>query len=245
MLKWEELQRRPREFLAMTGHTPAEFLALLSAFEAAYERCHPLHLTTRDTPRQRGKGAGYKGQLSRPCDRLLFILVYLKTNPLQTAHALAFGMGQSGANFWIQRLLPIVQDALSAAGHTPQRPPAETTEPAETTSPLWNEGGANLLLDGTERRRPRPQEAARQKAHYSGKKKTHTDKNLLVVNENSGKVAYLSRSVAGHQHDKKMADAALIPFPRAATLGKDTGFQGYEPDGVLTFQPQKNREDVP
>ncbi len=90
-----------------------------------------------------------------------------------------------------------------------------------------------------------PQEAARQKAHYSGKKKTHTDKNLLVVNENSGKVAYLSRSVAGHQHDKKMADAALIPFPRAATLGKDAGFQGYEPDGVLTFQPQKNREDVP
>ena len=101
------------------------------------------------------------------------------------------------------------------------------------------EGGANLLIDGTERRRQRPQEHARQKAHYSGKKKAHTDKNLLVVNENSGKVAYLSQSVAGHQHDKKMADAADILYPAGATLGKDSGFQGYEPPGVFTFQPKK------
>jgi hypothetical protein len=38
---------------------------------------------------------------------------------------------------------------------------------------------------------------------------------------------------------KKAADEAALTFPVGATLGKDTGFQGYEPVGVLTNQPKK------
>ncbi len=269
MLKYEHLQPRPRDFLALTGHTVEEFTVLLPAFEAAYAQHHPAHLTARGKARVRRTGAGLKGQLPRSCDKLLFILVYLKTNPLQTAHGLHSGMGQSGANFWIHRLLPILQDALQRLGHTPQRPAADGAAKAAGADgaataagadgaakaagahgavppqhpaphPLLTAGGANLLIDGTERRRQRPQDHARQKAHYSGKKKTHTDKNLLVVNATSGKVAYLSQSVPGQQHDKKMADAVAIPYPPGATLGKDTGFQGYEPAGVFTFQPKKS-----
>ena len=41
---------------------------------------------------------------------------------------------------------------------------------------------------------------------------------------------------------KKAADTAQICYPPNATLGKDTGFQGYEPAGVLTRQPKKNRK---
>ncbi|MHB8630159.1 MAG: hypothetical protein ACYDEO_28665 [Aggregatilineales bacterium] len=33
-----------------------------------------------------------------------------------------------------------------------------------------------------------------------------------------------------------------IAYPVAATLGKDTGFQGYEPPGVVTWQPKKSPE---
>src|SRR5258706_15491600 len=36
-----------------------------------------------------------------------------------------------------------------------------------------------------------------------------------------------------------MADEAAIVYPPDATLGKDTGFQGYEPSRVLTWQPKK------
>ena len=43
--------------------------------------------------------------------------------------------------------------------------------------------------------------------------------------------------------EKKAADAAQIAYPINATLEKDTGFQGYEPAGVLTQQPKKNRKD--
>ncbi len=47
--------------------------------------------------------------------------------------------------------------------------------------------------------------------------------------------------MAGATHDKTAADDAQIVYPLNATLDKDTGFQGYEPAGVLTAQPKKNR----
>jgi hypothetical protein len=83
-----------------------------------------------------------------------------------------------------------------------------------------------VALDGTERRRQRPQDTIAQTEHDSGKKKAHTDKNLLLVNENTGKVSYLGPTIAGKTHDKKAADTASIAYPGNATLDKDTGFQG-------------------
>jgi len=106
--------------------------------------------------------------------------------------------------------------------------------------PLALEGAPALVIDGTERRRQRPTDVAKQKEHYSGKKKTHTDKNLLLVNEHTTKVVYLGPTLAGKMHDKKAADEDQIAYPANATLDKDTGFQGYEPTGVLTQQPKKN-----
>jgi hypothetical protein len=52
-------------------------------------------------------------------------------------------------------------------------------------------------------------------------------------------VLYLSRTTPGKTHDKKLADAEQLAYPSGATLGKDTGFQGYEPPGVVTYQPKK------
>jgi hypothetical protein len=91
-----------------------------------------------------------------------------------------------------------------------------------------------------ERRRQRPTNAAQQQEQYSGKKKTPTDKNLLLVNEHTDKVISLGPTVAGKTHDKQAADEAPMCYPTNATLDKDTGFQGYEPAGVLTRQPKKN-----
>ena len=109
-------------------------------------------------------------------------------------------------------------------------------------SALVLESAPELAIDGTERRRQRPQDATQQQDHYSGKKKAHTDKNIVLVNEQSGKVVYLGPTVSGKTHDKKAADEAAIAYPPNATLDKDTGFQGYEPADVLTRQPQKSRE---
>jgi hypothetical protein len=235
MLTYETLKDRQRELLSATGLTQKEFDRLLPAFAAAYAALHPPDQTLEGEPRQRRVGGGTKGVLAPMEDKLLFILVYEKTHPLQTMHGLQFGLRQPQTNYWIHRLLPVLRRALAFLGMTPERDAGQVAH-----ADLALEGGPDLAIDGTERRRQRPQKAPEQKAHYSGKKKAHTDKNILLVNENSRKVVYLSPTVAGKTHDKKAADEAAIAYPAGATLDKDTGFQGYEPEGVVTRQPKKS-----
>ena len=237
MLNYNKLQNRPREFLAATGLTLAEFEKLLPAFQAAYDQKYPPDRTLDGQARQRRAGAGAKGKLPSLADKLLFILVYQKTNPLQTMHGLQFNLSQSQTNYWLHRLWPVLHQALRDMGQAPERDASRVAH-----SPLAWEGTPDVAIDGTERRRQRPTDATQQKAHYSGKKKTHTDKNIVLVNETTSKVIYLGPTVVGKTHDKKAADEAQIAYPVNATLDKDTGFQGYEPAGVLTRQPKKNRK---
>jgi len=235
MLIYNELKNRPRAFLAATGLKLDEFEKLLPAFQTAYEQKYPPHLTQAGKTRQRQIGGGATGALPKSDDKLFFILVYQKTNPLQTMHGLQFGLSQPQANAWIHRLLPVLQQALRTLGEAPERDARRVA-----TSDLTRAGGPDLTIDGSERRRQRPKDHAKQKEHYSGKKKAHTDKNILLVNANTKKVAYLSPTVAGTTHDKKATDDAQIAYPHNATLDKDTGFQGYEPTGTQTRQPKKS-----
>ena len=236
MLTYQKLKKNSVRFLAATSLIAEEFENLLPAFTAAYEKKYPRHQTLEGKPRQRGIGAGAKGFLDQAENRLLFILIYQKTNPIQQMHGLQFGMSQSQANYWIHHLLPVLQQALEDLGHKPERDGNKVA-----ANQLATEGAPDLVIDGTERRRQRPKNDETQKEHYSGKKKAHTDKNLLLVNEQTTKVAYLSPTVPGKKHDKKMADDAQISYPANTKLGQDTGFQGYKPEGVLTTQPKKSR----
>ena len=97
-----------------------------------------------------------------------------------------------------------------------------------------------LIIDGTERRRQRPKNPEKQRLHYSGKKKAHSDKNVVIVNAHSKRVGYLSGTYAGKTHDKKVAEDEGIRYPPQSTLLKDTGFQGYEPRVRGTYQPKKS-----
>ncbi len=237
MLTYEKLKKKSREFLSATGMTQEEFEILLPNFELAYDKLYPKSLTFDGKERERATGAGVKGALSKFADKLLFILVYQKTNPLQTMHGLQFGLSQSQTNYWIHRLLPVLKQTLSDLGMKPERDASLVA-----TNPETAEGGANLAIDGTERRLQRPSDPIKQREKYSGKKKAHTDKNILLVNENTRRVIYLSPTVEGKKHDSRAAKEAAIAYPAHATLDKDTGFQGYEPDGVLTMQAKKKKK---
>lgn len=234
MLRYVELKEKPRELLAATGLTDEEFQCLLPNFEQAYWKLSPPKPKPVKKQKQRAAGGGRRGQLQSLADKLLFILVYQKTAPLQTLHGLQFGLSQTQAGYWIHRLLPVLQAALAEMGMKPEREATKVAKSLEACA-----GGAFLSLDGTERRIQRPVNKERQREKYSGKKKTHTDKNLLLVNENTRRVVYLSETVEGKKHDKKLAEESRISYPPNATVSKDTGFQGYEPEGVLTAQPKK------
>ena len=237
MLTYAQLKEKPKEFLAATGLYFEEFERLSPVFEKKLVAISPSPTQNkRGEPRKRQAGAGPKEKLQTVADKLLFILVYQKTYPLQTMHGLQFGLSQPRTNYWIHWLLPLLQQTLAEMGMSPERDPA-----AVANSPLVSESAPDLLIDGTERRRQRPKDVQKQAEHYSGKKKTHTDKNILLANSHTKKVVYLSPTESGKKHDKKIADENGIVYPQGATLGKDTGFQGYEPAGVITFQPKKSR----
>ncbi len=198
MLRYVELKEKPKEFLAATGLTDEEFQVLLPSFEKSYQLSSKPKKKTAKKKKERQSGGGRKAKLLDLSDKLLFVLIYQKTAQLQTMHGLQFGLSQPQTNHWIHRLLPVLQKTLRDLGMKPERKGGKVSELIEA-----QEGGANLSLDATERELQRPVNNDQQKAKYSGKKKTHTDKNLLLVNENTKKVVYLSQTVEGKKHDKK------------------------------------------
>src|SRR6267142_3837320 len=108
MLTYTALQDRPREFLAATGLTHAEFARVLPAFTAAYAALYPSAKTWQGKVRQRQVGGGAKGVLPQMADKLLFLLIYQKTNPLQTMHGLQCGLIPPQTNDWMHHLLPVL-----------------------------------------------------------------------------------------------------------------------------------------
>ena len=57
----------------------------------------------------------------------------------------------------------------------------------------------------------------------------HSDKNIVIETSKKKRVSYLSQTYPGKTHDKNVADAENISYPKHIRLHKDTGFQGYEP----------------
>jgi hypothetical protein len=109
------------EFLDFTSVTLDEFQQLVPPFEAAF---HARMAAWRmdGKPRTARQFSVYKNcPLPTPEDRLLFILVYLKTYALQVVQGRLFGMVQGKANQWIHVLLPVLLAALRALGDAPAR----------------------------------------------------------------------------------------------------------------------------
>src|SRR5919206_2688010 len=61
--------------------------------------------------------------------------------------------------------------------------------------------------DGTERPVQRPIDADEQEEYYSGKKKCHTIKNILLTDE-ACYIRFMSETYAGKWHEKSIVDAA-------------------------------------
>ena len=235
MLRYATLKRDRRKCVALTGLTPKEFAVLLPAFARAYAEQYPVERTLAGEPRQRQAGGGRKGGLAEMEQKLLFILVYQKAYPLQTLLGEVFALSQPRVNEWIHRLLPILKEALDDLGVLPEREPERFAQ-----SEARHGERPDFIIDGTERRRQRPKNPEKQAAAYSGKKKKHCDKNVVIVQAKSTRVGFLSQTYAGKTHDKKIVDTEPIAYPPDTRLSKDTGFQGYEPTGVQTQQPKKS-----
>jgi hypothetical protein len=120
-LRFSTIQSRPTEILDLTSLTLDEFQILVAPFEAAFQE-YMREWRLDGKPRTARSYTTYTNcPLPRAEDRLLFILVYLKTNSLQVAHGRMFGMPQNKANQWIHVLLPVLRSSLRTLGDAPSR----------------------------------------------------------------------------------------------------------------------------
>jgi hypothetical protein len=166
MITYATLKQSPRRFLSMTSLTIPEFEALLPTFMEESAKLRSLTHTRVGQLRRRKPGGGNKARLATPEDQLLFILIYQKTYPLQTAHGLQFNLSQSQTNEWIHQLLPILERSFAGLKQMPERDGS-----AFATSGVTPGVPTDLIIDGTERRRQRPKNPEKQREAYSGKKR--------------------------------------------------------------------------
>ena len=85
MLTYAEVRGNQRRCLALTGLTPSELDLLLPAFRRCCERLYPADRTLLGRPRKRVPRRQATGALHAPEQKLLFLLVYLKTYPCKSS----------------------------------------------------------------------------------------------------------------------------------------------------------------
>jgi hypothetical protein len=159
MITYEKVRQQANVFQYLTGLSMKGFEELLPAFEQAYQRMQDDRDQQRSGGRQRQRGGGRKGALPSRADKLLFILVYFRLYPVQVVQGFLFGMGQPQANEWIQRLTPLLHEAL---GYQPQLPARQAKAITEVLAAC---PGLEFIVDGTERPIRRPQADERQRSH--------------------------------------------------------------------------------
>lgn len=95
-------------------------------------------------------------------DRLLFVLSYMKLNPLQEAHGATFGIRQSKVCVCLSHLLPVPEEVLASEKVLPARSNEELQKRLKDCT--------TVLIDATERPIRRSVDAETQREQYSGKK---------------------------------------------------------------------------
>jgi hypothetical protein len=165
-VRYDKVKKNATQMLSLTGLTVCEFESLLPTFKCEWEEYYS-HFTLKGEVRQRISYGRKTGKLPMIGDKLLFILSYLKNNPLQEYHGATFGMTQPQCNEWIHLLSEIMVKTLKTLGELPDR--------NSQRMQYVLQGCQDVLLDGTERPIQRPQAEDRQKSCYSGKKNSQCE----------------------------------------------------------------------
>jgi DDE superfamily endonuclease len=97
---------------------------------------------------------------------------------------------------------------------------------------------APFSYDVTERRIGRPQDVTEQTRCYSGKKKLHTVKKVLLINA-ALIIPFLIDTYPGSTHDKRIAEATLLPLLAGSRLLQDLGFLAFALDQIEMLMPTK------
>lgn len=226
MITFWELRKKPSIFKGFTGVTVAEFEALEEKITGLWVEQEKERLKRPN--RQRAVGGGRKQELDL-CGQLLLTLVWLRLYLTTELLGYLFGIDKSTVSRYTHRMLPIMKQVGEATLGWPEPPKRGETKNIDQAREDYPELFA--FVDATEQPVRRAKEYETQKAHYSGKKKRHTRKAQVIVNED-GVIRDVSHSVPGSVHDRKLftLSEAADKIPKQIVAGGDTGYQGIQDD---------------
>jgi hypothetical protein len=193
--RYDQLHRHPEVFLRMTGLRLHEFDQLVfdmlpRMVEAERTRLHRLE-------RQRAPGAGRHSDLCRT-NQLLLAVIWLRQYPTTEVLGYLFGVSDSTASRLVARIIPL----LEAAGKDTMRLPDPGRKRRKTLDTLLAETPElAVVIDTFEQRVQRTRDRKTADGYYSGKKKQHTLKCQVAVNEETGEICDVADSVAGPTAD--------------------------------------------
>lgn len=236
MLNLERALTNKRLMLAITGVTPQEFSSLIPVFSQSYfEEKQKQH---RQNAKERELGGGRLGFLRTVPEKLFFILFYYKCYPTYDLASLIFDCNRSNACRRQFQLSAVVEKALGKKLVLPERRMRKLEEFFQAFPEA-----REVFIDGTERPIQRPKDQEKQKANYSGKKKKHTRKNLVITEKNK-RVGFLSKTVEGKKHDFVLLKEEAPPeyMPPKIKKHLDLGFKGMQkqfPDQLVSMPKKK------
>jgi DDE superfamily endonuclease len=197
--RYDQLRRYPTVFLKMTGLRLNEFEDLLTDLLPRMADAERVRL--QRAARRRAPGAGRHADLART-NQLLLTIIWLRQYPTNEVLGYLFGVSDSTASRILARMVPL----LSAAGKDTMRLPDPGRKRRKTLPILLAETPElAVIIDSFEQRVQRSKDRAEADAHYSGKKKQHTLKSQVAVNEETGEICDVSDSVPG-----PIADLTLL-----------------------------------
>ena len=216
---------------SLTGLTVLEFTQLVESFK---KNLLEVRLKAR-SDRLRALGGGRIGNLITVEDKLFFILMYLKCYPTYDMLGWIVDFHRTRACQQVLFLLPVLEQTLGRQLVLPQR---KINSPEEFIK-LFPEI-KEVFGDATERKIQRPKNQKRQRKLYSGKKKAHTRKNVILSDEKK-RILVLTKTKSGRRHDKRLADKENLfqNLPTEVTAWVDTGFAGIENYHPNTLIPVK------
>lgn len=222
MITYANLSRKSRVFQSLTGVTVDEFQQLLAELEPLWVAAAEKRLARPD--RQRAMGGGRRPELPL-WEQLLLTLVWLRLYLTTDALGFLFGVHKSTVSRYTRSLLPLLRQVGEGTLGWPE-PPARGQNLGQVCQAHPD---LFALVDATEQPVQRPQDPQAQKAHYSGKKKRHTRKIQIVVNE-WGQVRDVSTSTPGAVHDLEhlRQSGVAAKLPPGVVAGGDAGYQGLQ-----------------
>ena len=198
--RYDNLRRYPTVFLKMTGLRLNEFAELLDDMLPRLAEAEQARLQRPN--RRRAIGAGRHADLL-PRDQILMAVIWLRQYPTNEVLGFLFGVSDSTASRVLSRLIPL----LEAAGKATMRMPDPGRKHRKELDALLKETPElAVIIDSFEQRVHRSKDRQDADAHYSGKKKQHTLKSQLAVDETTGTICDVPESVLGPTADIKLLE---------------------------------------